>query len=41
MGIGMVAVVARGHTRKFMESIPEETWIVGELVDGHKKVILK
>jgi phosphoribosylformylglycinamidine cyclo-ligase/phosphoribosylamine--glycine ligase/phosphoribosylformylglycinamidine cyclo-ligase len=40
MGIGMIAVVAPENARAFQDSIPEETFIIGELVSGEKKVIL-
>jgi phosphoribosylformylglycinamidine cyclo-ligase/phosphoribosylamine--glycine ligase/phosphoribosylformylglycinamidine cyclo-ligase len=38
MGIGMVAVVAPEHARAFQDSVPEETFLIGELVSGEKKV---
>jgi phosphoribosylaminoimidazole synthetase len=40
MGIGMVAVVAKEKAAKFQRSIPEQTWIVGELTAGTKSVVL-
>jgi phosphoribosylaminoimidazole (AIR) synthetase len=41
MGIGMLAVVAREDADEVRRSIAEETWVVGELVAGETKVILK
>jgi len=41
MGVGMVAIVGRGNVAKFRNKINEETWIIGELVSGSQKVILK
>jgi len=41
MGIGMLAVVARDDVDEVRRQIPEETWVVGELVAGEQKVILK
>ncbi|MEK7310719.1 MAG: phosphoribosylformylglycinamidine cyclo-ligase [Chloroflexota bacterium] len=41
MGIGMIAVVAPEHAANFRSAIPEQTFIVGELVRGDKRVILK
>jgi phosphoribosylaminoimidazole synthetase len=40
MGIGMLAVVAREDADAVRRLIPEETWVVGELVAGEQKVIL-
>ncbi len=40
MGIGMIAVVAPHEVDTVRASIPEATWIIGELVDGKKRVIL-
>ena len=40
MGIGMVAIVAREDVRAFQDAIGEETFVIGELVAGEKKVIL-
>jgi phosphoribosylamine--glycine ligase/phosphoribosylaminoimidazole synthetase len=40
MGIGLVAVVAPEQRRALQALIPEETFIIGELVAGEKKVIL-
>jgi phosphoribosylformylglycinamidine cyclo-ligase len=40
MGIGMVAIVARQDAVAFQSLINEETWIIGELVAGPKKVQL-
>jgi phosphoribosylamine--glycine ligase/phosphoribosylformylglycinamidine cyclo-ligase len=35
MGIGMVAVVAPDDVEAVRRSIPEPTWIIGRVVDGH------
>jgi phosphoribosylformylglycinamidine cyclo-ligase/phosphoribosylamine--glycine ligase/phosphoribosylformylglycinamidine cyclo-ligase len=40
MGIGMIAVIAPQAIDVVRDSIPEETWIIGELVDGKKRVSL-
>jgi phosphoribosylformylglycinamidine cyclo-ligase/phosphoribosylamine--glycine ligase/phosphoribosylformylglycinamidine cyclo-ligase len=40
MGIGMLVIVAPEQTRAVQDAIGEETWIVGELVSGEKKVML-
>lgn len=40
MGIGMVAVVAKEDVEKVQKAIPEETYIVGELVKGERKTRL-
>ncbi|HEY5118378.1 MAG TPA: phosphoribosylformylglycinamidine cyclo-ligase [Anaerolineales bacterium] len=40
MGIGMLAVVAREDADEIRRSIPEETWVVGELTAGEHKVIV-
>ncbi|MFH2104324.1 MAG: phosphoribosylformylglycinamidine cyclo-ligase [Chloroflexota bacterium] len=41
MGIGMVAIVAPGDVKALQKAIGEETWVIGELVAGKKKVILE
>jgi len=41
MGIGMVAIVDRLHVDVLQKAIPGETFIIGELVEGNGKVILK
>ncbi len=41
MGIGMLIVAAKKDADRVHKMIPEETWIVGELVAGECKVILK
>ena len=41
MGIGMVVIVDKKYVSAFQKSIPEETWVIGELVAGSRKVILK
>ena len=40
MGIGLIAIVAPGDMPAFQNSIAEETFVVGELIRGSKKVIL-
>jgi phosphoribosylformylglycinamidine cyclo-ligase/phosphoribosylamine--glycine ligase/phosphoribosylformylglycinamidine cyclo-ligase len=40
MGIGMLVIIAPEQTRAVQDAIGEETWIVGELVSGEKKVRL-
>jgi phosphoribosylformylglycinamidine cyclo-ligase/phosphoribosylamine--glycine ligase/phosphoribosylformylglycinamidine cyclo-ligase len=40
MGIGMVVIVARDEVRVFQDAIGEETFVLGELVAGDKKVVL-
>lgn len=40
MGIGMIAIVNKNSFAKAQELIPEETFVIGELVEGHKKVQL-
>ncbi|MFN2298418.1 MAG: phosphoribosylformylglycinamidine cyclo-ligase [Anaerolineales bacterium] len=41
MGIGMVVVAAREDAERVQAAIPEETWVVGELISGECKVVLK
>jgi len=41
MGIGMVAIVDKQNVETVQKAIPEETFIIGELVEGSCKVILK
>ncbi|MGQ0603280.1 MAG: phosphoribosylformylglycinamidine cyclo-ligase [Anaerolineales bacterium] len=41
MGIGMVAVVAPEHVGELQAAISEETYIIGELVAGERKVTLQ
>jgi phosphoribosylformylglycinamidine cyclo-ligase len=40
MGIGMVAVVDRSTLADLQKCIPEPTFIIGELIEGERKVIL-
>jgi len=40
MGIGMVAIVGRASLADLVNSIPEATFIIGELVEGERKVVL-
>jgi phosphoribosylformylglycinamidine cyclo-ligase len=40
MGIGMVAIVDKSTLADFQKSIPEPTFIIGELVKGERKVVL-
>jgi phosphoribosylformylglycinamidine cyclo-ligase len=39
MGIGMVAIVDRSDVAKVQERIPEPTYIIGELIQGERKVL--
>lgn len=41
MGVGMVVIVAPEHVQAVQKSIPEDTWIIGELTNNHNKVLLK
>lgn len=40
MGIGMIAIVDKDTVSKIQSLIPETTFVIGELVAGHKKVQL-
>jgi phosphoribosylformylglycinamidine cyclo-ligase/phosphoribosylamine--glycine ligase/phosphoribosylformylglycinamidine cyclo-ligase len=40
MGIGMVAIVDKESVTEFQQRIPEETFVIGELVPGARKTIL-
>ena len=40
MGIGMVVIVDKSIVTDLQTSIPEPTFIIGELIDGEHKVIL-
>jgi phosphoribosylamine--glycine ligase/phosphoribosylaminoimidazole synthetase len=40
MGIGMVVVVDTARVGELRESIPETTWIIGEIIAGSKRVQL-
>ncbi len=40
MGIGMVAIVGKESVTEFRQRIPEETFVIGELVPGARKTIL-
>jgi phosphoribosylaminoimidazole (AIR) synthetase len=40
MGIGMVAVVDPSQAASLQSSISEQTFVIGELVNGERKVIL-
>ena len=40
MGIGMVAIVDKSNTPDFQKSISEPTFIIGELIEGERKVVL-
>ncbi len=39
MGIGMVAIVRPEHLAEVQTGIPEETWVIGEVVEGRGVVI--
>jgi phosphoribosylformylglycinamidine cyclo-ligase len=41
MGIGMVVIVDKEDVDKLQKAIPEQTFIVGEIIEGQRKVILK
>lgn len=40
MGIGMVAVLSAADVKVFQHSLPEETWVIGEVVSGKHEVTL-
>jgi phosphoribosylformylglycinamidine cyclo-ligase len=40
MGIGLIALVAPDNVATVQVSIPEETFIIGQLIEGNKRVIL-
>jgi phosphoribosylformylglycinamidine cyclo-ligase len=40
MGIGMIAIVSKDDVNDFQSSVQEETFVIGELVEGKQKVIL-
>jgi phosphoribosylformylglycinamidine cyclo-ligase/phosphoribosylamine--glycine ligase/phosphoribosylformylglycinamidine cyclo-ligase len=40
MGIGMIAIVDKSVASDFQNSIPEPTFIIGELISGERKTIL-
>jgi phosphoribosylaminoimidazole (AIR) synthetase len=40
MGIGMVVVCAPERLGDVQAAIPEETWVIGELVPGSRSVVL-
>ena len=39
MGIGMVAIVRPEHVAEAQAGIPEETWVIGEVIEGEGVVI--
>ena len=41
MGIGMVVIVGKGKVEKLQKAIPEQTFVIGELVAGNRKVIFE
>ena len=41
MGIGMISILDKSLASEFQKQIPEETFIIGELVNGEGKTILK
>jgi phosphoribosylformylglycinamidine cyclo-ligase len=41
MGIGMVVIIGKQQVGALQKAIPEETFIVGELIEGDCKVILR
>jgi phosphoribosylaminoimidazole (AIR) synthetase len=40
MGIGMIAITDQKSLTSIQKRIPEETFVIGELAGGHKKVQL-
>jgi phosphoribosylformylglycinamidine cyclo-ligase len=40
MGIGMIAIVDQSQAADFQSAISEPTFVIGELVEGERKVIL-
>jgi phosphoribosylformylglycinamidine cyclo-ligase len=40
MGIGMVAIIDKSISADLQKSIPELTFIIGELIQGERNVIL-
>ena len=40
MGIGMVAVIRKADVARVQQALKEETWVIGELVSGERKVTL-
>lgn len=40
LGIGMVAIVAAQDAQEFQRSLPEESWVIGEVVSGNRLVNL-
>jgi phosphoribosylformylglycinamidine cyclo-ligase/phosphoribosylamine--glycine ligase/phosphoribosylformylglycinamidine cyclo-ligase len=41
MGIGMVAILDKYSVAQIQKTIPEDTFVIGELVEGERKVILR
>jgi phosphoribosylformylglycinamidine cyclo-ligase/phosphoribosylamine--glycine ligase/phosphoribosylformylglycinamidine cyclo-ligase len=41
MGIGMVVIAAVEDAAPLQAAIPEETWLIGEIVPGDRKVVLQ
>jgi phosphoribosylamine--glycine ligase/phosphoribosylaminoimidazole synthetase len=41
MGIGMVAVVSPEDLARFQGAIPEDTWVIGTVAAGEKRVVLQ
>jgi phosphoribosylformylglycinamidine cyclo-ligase len=40
MGIGMIALVAPEDVSAVQAAIPEETYLIGQLISGNKKVVM-
>jgi len=40
MGIGMVVIIAPEALRAVQEALGEETWVIGELAEGERRVVL-
>jgi phosphoribosylamine--glycine ligase / phosphoribosylformylglycinamidine cyclo-ligase len=41
MGVGMVAIVDRADADRFQTQLGEESWIIGDLAAGERKVVLE
>ncbi len=41
MGIGMIAIVTLGDVKTVQAALPEETYLIGQLIPGEKKVVLR
>lgn len=41
LGIGMVVVTGRQHVSQLQQMLPEESWVIGEVVQGPHRVVLQ